>query len=150
MNFLNSFYQKEDRRRNINPYFWGGPAWIFIFSIIESYPEKPNDKEKQMFFYFFISLMEVLPCDGCRRNYSAKLYSSFNSKCDFSLDPENECLFNLHEALESKTKLQRWGYALKRYVNQVTNNGKKNITFSEYVKSYSPSVTSKGIRIIKQ
>jgi len=60
-------------RLNLTPGVWGPKTWFFLDSMAMAYPEDPTDDEKLSAKNFILSLKDLLPCYGCRVNYSKYL-----------------------------------------------------------------------------
>lgn len=52
-----------------SPKIWGKSTWIFLYCIVNTYPEYPSKKEKKEYKIFFESLQNILPCKLCRHHY---------------------------------------------------------------------------------
>jgi hypothetical protein len=57
-------------RSNYNPEIWGPKGWFFLDTIILSYPINPDSTHKKIYQEFFKNIGKMLPCQGCRDNYS--------------------------------------------------------------------------------
>lgn len=60
-------------RSNYNPTIWGPKGWFFLDTIILSYPVNPDSNHKKMYQDFFKNVGKMLPCEGCRDNYSTHI-----------------------------------------------------------------------------
>lgn len=85
-------------RTNISPKLWGRPAWTFIGSVVESYPDPPTPHDVIWMTDFLVVLAEALPCESCRNNYNAWI----------SARP-------IETAIESKTKIRLWFQEYKKW-----------------------------------
>ena len=103
--------------RYMNPLFWGPHGWYFLHSITMHYPKNPSEQEKQIYFNFFKSLENVLPCEKCAYHYSKNLEK-------LPLEP----------ALESRDKLVRWLIGVHNEVNKET--GKREYSYEEVIEEY--------------
>ena len=103
--------------RYMNPKFWGLHGWYFLHSITMHYPKNPSEQEKQIYFNFFKSLENVLPCEKCAYNYSQNLKK-------LPLEP----------ALENRDKLVRWLIGVHNEVNKET--GKREYSYEEVIEEY--------------
>ena len=63
-------------RENVNPSTWGPPGWIFLDSIIQSYPYNPTLKDQIWMLDFMTSLGDALPCAACRASF--KMFTQTN------------------------------------------------------------------------
>ncbi len=91
---------------------WGGPAWVFLHSVVHSYPvtigRGEEDQARKRSVRDFINLLpSVLPCVHCRR--SIKMFMS----------PSGMPLTN--EILSGRRKLHKWLYKLHNVVNDKLN-----------------------------
>lgn len=48
------------------PRVWGPSAWVFLHTIAQCYPERPNASDIQQYTLFFLTLPYVLPCVDCQ------------------------------------------------------------------------------------
>ena len=103
--------------RYMNPKFWGPHGWYFLHSVTMNYPKNPTDQDKQIYFNFFKSLENVLPCEKCAYHYSKNLEK-------LPLEP----------ALESRDKLVRWLIGVHNEVNKET--GKREYSYEEVIEEY--------------
>jgi hypothetical protein len=94
--------------RGIDPRVWGNSGWKFLNSIALVY----NEKKKENYKKFFMSLPYVLPCDDCGENL------------------KNE-IKNLDEALKNNKSLLKW--LLKIRNNISVDNGKEKITMKDAI-----------------
>jgi len=101
----------------MNPKFWGPHAWIFLHSITMNYPKNPSEQDKHVYFKFFKSLENVLPCEKCAYNYS-------NNLKKLPIEP----------ALENRDKLIRWLIGIHNEVNRET--GKPPYTYEQVIDEY--------------
>ena len=62
---------------NIKPCYWGKKYWGTIFSILSTYPEKPDHEFVNSIKMYFMSLRQLLCCQSCRESYSI-----FSSQAD--------------------------------------------------------------------
>lgn len=83
-----------------NPNTWGSPAWIFIYCIVNTYPENPSLTEKLHYKNFFDSLQFILPCKICRKHYLEWL----------NINP-------IYKYLKNKQSLKSWLFLLHNNVN---------------------------------
>lgn len=104
--------------RYMNPKFWGPHGWYFLHSITMHYPKNPSEQEKHIYFNFFKSLENVLPCEKCAYHYSKNLEK-------LPLEP----------ALESRDTLVRWLISVHNEVNKET--GKREYTYEEVIDEYT-------------
>jgi len=74
--------QSTAPRVNILPGVWGPQAWGFLYSIALGYPNTPTPAEKQSMKSFMVSMKDVLPCEKCRHNFTAKLDGAFGDRLE--------------------------------------------------------------------
>ena len=103
---------------SISPEIWGPSAWKFLHYITLAYPENPTASDMKKYKDFFTSLSNVLPCMGCRINYSDNL--------------KKQPLTNT--ILKSKIKFVEWLIDIHNEVNSKT--GKKILTLNEVLEIY--------------
>ena len=80
--------------------FWGPDGWKLLHSITQTYPERPNKIEKEIYKIFFESLQYVLPCIYCRLSYTEYI---------------NE--LSITKYLDNKRDLCKWIYLIHNKVN---------------------------------
>jgi len=90
-----------------NPRFWGKHGWIFLISVVLSYPENPTLEDKQRFKLFFENM--ILPCFKCIQNYKQHL----------------KILPLTDEVLKSKKNFENWIFQLRSLVDKSTGNKSK-------------------------
>jgi len=83
-----------------NPDTWGSSAWIFLYCIVNTFPENPSTIEKIHYEKFFNDLKNVLPCTICRKHYKKWLV-----------------LMPIDKYLKSKESLKEWLFLLHNFVN---------------------------------
>ena len=86
--------------------FWGPDGWKLLHSITENYPTNPDNKDKNLYRKFFLSLPYVLPCIYCR-NSLAKYMEELPIKGH--LDSKNKLcfwLYRIHNKVNGKLKKQ--------------------------------------------
>lgn len=111
----------ENQRSNFNPNVWGPKAWFFLDTIVLSYPIKPSDQDKQNYTNFFYDISAMLPCEGCRNNYT----NHFNS------------LILTDKVLETRDNLIDWWLKIHNMARATMN--KNNITYDEFIRFYQKS-----------
>ncbi len=104
---------------NINPYLWGPHCWKFMHYLTMSYPDNPNDLEREKIKRFFLAIADIIPCENCRVHFALNLKK-----------------FPLSDTvLESRYNLVNW---LKDIHNEVNiQNGKKIYTYDDVINEYS-------------
>jgi len=90
----------------IDPRIWGPYVWKTIDLFIQDLPDEgPFTKIKQEYILmFFISLMELLPCDECKTHYNEYFYKHLL---------ENELQYP-----DSKKRIRIWVDNLKQEIHQ--------------------------------
>ena len=96
----------------MNPKIWGPHGWFFIHSIALNYPNNPTFKQKQQYYDFFKTLMNVIPCEKCAYHYS-----------------ENFKNYPIENFLDNTEKLFNWTVDIHNIVNQ--KNNKKVLSYKE-------------------
>lgn len=102
----------------MNSEVWGPHAWIFLHSVTMTYPQHPNEIEKQQYKNFFLNLQNVLPCDKCQEHYI-----------------ENLKKLPIDNALHSRNDFVEWFIKIHNEVNKVLN--KPILTYDEVMKEYN-------------
>lgn len=103
---------------NINPKFWGPPAWDFFYYITLSYPDNPTDHDKECMETFFKNINCVLPCKSCRDNHSRHMKKH----------PLNK------NVLVNRYNLVNWLVRINNEVN--ISLGKKTVTYEQIINKY--------------
>jgi hypothetical protein len=103
---------------NINPLLWGPHLWKFMHYLTLSYPDNPNEEDKQKFKNFFMMIGDYLPCEKCRVHYKS------NKKTMPLTD----------EILNTRDGLIKWLFDFHNMVNQET--GKPAITYDDFTDIY--------------
>lgn len=69
-----------DNRPNFNPKAWGPPAWVFLDTVLASYPVNAMVHDQLWMIDFLTVLGHALPCDRCRTNFNEfrRLYPIVN------------------------------------------------------------------------
>ena len=83
---------------------WGPAGWVFLHSIAQNYPWKPNSTQKKNYYSFFKQVGNVLPCRYCRESYKK-----------FIKEPGTELNKSI---LESRKSLIKWLYLIHNKVNK--------------------------------
>ncbi len=108
----------SENRINLDPKIWGPYGWLFIQSSILSYPNNPNNNEKENFKQFIESLRVILPCLKCRDHMSDYIKKN----------PLDENI------LKNRENLIKWILEAQNNVNKINN--KKTITYREFINYY--------------
>lgn len=86
--------------------FWGGPGWIFLFSIAFNYPlhvDRKNREHRERRRYtrqLFLNLQYTLPCKYCRVSFRKFLRR-----------------LPIDDHLDGRAALTRWLYRIRNMVN---------------------------------
>ena len=107
----------------MNPDVWGPGLWLFIHTIALNYSENPSQKERIDNKNFLLSLEKVIPCPGCKAEYSKYIQET-------------------PPTLENKSTLIKWTIDLHNSVNE--RLGKK-IRSDDWVANYYKSLYSISI-----
>ena len=83
------------------PEVWGPYFWHTMHFVAEGYPENPTYKNKIEYTQFYKSIIKVLPCKSCSRNFKrhAKKY-------------------DIKNYLKSRKRLMKWVYLVHNEVNK--------------------------------
>jgi hypothetical protein len=92
---------------------WGKSMWEMLHSISFSYPDNPTDEEKTSAKNFILSLIDLIPCSKCCKNYENNLKTM-----KFSVD----------FAVQNKNNFILWAHELHNCVNEELGKEKVNIT----------------------
>lgn len=112
-------------RINLTPAVWGPKTWFFLESMAMAYPENPTDDEKLSAKNLILSLKDLLPCWGCRVNYTKYLEDYIKT------DP-------LDKIVEKRGSLIEFIIAVHNDVRERTGNKIISVedTFKYYNKEY--------------
>ena len=102
----------------MEPNIWGPGAWLFLHSVTLNYPDNPTNIQKKQYKDFFYSLVNILPCSKCQKNYENHI---------------NEYPINFH--LNSKEALSRWLVKIHNMVNKINN--KKTLKYKDFISNMS-------------
>ena len=86
------------------PSVWGPHFWKMYDIIANTYPKRPNGKERRAMLKFLESQKYLIPCSSCASNYKAII----------KRHPPN---------VESRESLQKWFELLKRKVQEHVDKG---------------------------
>lgn len=56
-----------------SPEYWGPSLWFIIHLAAANYPLRPTARDRVEYQNFYKSLKRVLPCAGCREDYTAMI-----------------------------------------------------------------------------
>ena len=96
---------------------WGPSLWTYLHLLSISYPDKPNDDDKEIFKKLIKYLGLTLPCDICKNHY-------FN----FMTEEKVEL------GLKNKQNFMELFWKLHNNVNKLNN--KEVIDFNSFLKKY--------------
>lgn len=65
-------------RDGYSPQIWGPSLWFVMTLIASNYPMLPTRADEISYFHFFDNLRRVLPCRGCRVEYTKMITESKN------------------------------------------------------------------------
>ena len=105
-------------KNNLQPDVWGPSGWKFMHYVALGYPETPTDTDKENYRFFYESLGNVLPCQGCADHYK-----------------ENVLLHPISDHLQSREDLLRWTFDIHNIVNE--KNNKRQLTYEEALVLYT-------------
>lgn len=88
--------------RNLNPATWGPSFWRVLHTVAFSYPEQPTDAQKQAAESFFNSLTELLPCEKCRKHYTAFLRENPVAAHNSSGSELSEYIYDFHNRVNQR------------------------------------------------
>ena len=109
-------------KANIDPKIWGPQFWQTFHLSTIGYPNTPTKEHIFSYERFYISFIEILPCEKC--SHSAK---------------ELIAVSNLEEGLKSRKNLILWGYNFHDMVNKKL--GKQSPSFEDFKKKISQHST---------
>ena len=109
----------------MNPNVWGPGLWLTLHSITYAYPENPASTDVNQHRTFMTSLQHVLPCQGCREEYTKYISES----------PPN---------LSTKDNFIQWMVDFHNHINKRLH--KRTLTRAQadklYDNIYTPSIFS--------
>ena len=82
------------KRNSLSPIIWGPKTWFFLESAALGYPENPTDEEKTAAKNLLLSLKYLLPCGGCRNNYTEYINNYLKEKSLDSVVADRYSLIN--------------------------------------------------------
>jgi hypothetical protein len=68
------------KRNSLSPTIWGPKTWFYLESMAIGYPEEPNTEEKTAAKNQLLALQYLLPCGGCRYNYTEYITEYMKNK----------------------------------------------------------------------
>lgn len=121
----------------MKPEVWGPQFWYLLHIISFEYPDQPVDTDKQIYYDFYTSLKDILPCNMCKKHYRDFLHKH-----------------PLLPFLDSKANLVKWVVDIHNFVNE--SLGKPILTLDEVLDIYavlnpvSPFASVDSIAIAKK
>ena len=72
----------------MKPSVWGPQFWFILHIISFEYPENPTEIDKNIYYSFYSSLRDILPCEMCKKHYREFLHKHplmpfLDKKADF-------------------------------------------------------------------
>ena len=133
---------------------WGPAGWLFLHSIVQNYPWKPTDEQKNNYLSFLTLVGDVLPCRYCRDSYKKYITGIDNWKPtptelenpDQLTEKDKDLILNISK-LKSRKTLVIWLYELHNRINKKLGVN-CDPTLSEVVNKYE-SFRSKCTKTIK-
>lgn len=83
---------------------WARPLWIFIYTLLATYPDNPSIETQQYAYNFMIALQAVMPCPTCAEHFLAHISSP-----------------GFKEALKTKLGFAKWIFHVHNDINLRTN-----------------------------
>jgi hypothetical protein len=148
------FKEKPGDDTGMQTRVWGPAGWLFLHSIVQNYPWKPTDEQKNNYLSFLKLVGNVLPCRYCRESYQ-KFITGVDtwkpSPTEFiNPDPlckkDSELILDISK-LKSRETLVRWLYDLHNRINKKLGVD-CNPTFKEVWNKYE-SFRSKCTKSVK-
>lgn len=102
----------------MKPEVWGPQLWFILHIISFEYPENPTENIKRVYYDFYTSLKDILPCDLCKKHYREFLHK--NPILPF---------------LDKKDDLIRWVVDIHNDIN--ISLGKRALSMDEVIDIYS-------------
>jgi uncharacterized CHY-type Zn-finger protein len=105
----------------MTPDIWGPIFWKTLHIASLGYIDKPTPRQKKNIQLFYESMVDVLPCEICRKHYAIYL-----------------CRKPVKNVLSSRLALVTWVFDMHNAIN--ISLGKPAITFDEYMILYSNNI----------
>lgn len=93
---------------------WARPLWIFIYTLLATYPDHPSVETQLHTYNFLIALQAVMPCSTCAEHFLAHLSSP-----------------GFRESLKSKIGFAKWIFHVHNDINLRTN--KPTLSFEQSI-----------------
>ena len=104
---------------------WGPSTWLYLHTLTLSYPENPDNNDKNRFYNFFHNM--ILPCQNCEKDFKNLLKKY---PIEYNLSSKKELvnwLINIHNIVNKKLdKYDNYNY--KDMIDFVKNGVNKNYT----------------------
>jgi hypothetical protein len=109
----------------MDPTVWGPHLWMVMHTLSFNYPVNPTTKDRDSYYTFFKSLVEVIPCSSCREHYKTFFY--------------NEPINN---SLNTRDSLVLWVLKCHNNVNKLNNKSEwtKEELFDYYKKIFDKEI----------
>lgn len=101
----------------MKPEIWGPHLWFILHLISFEYPENPTEYDKRVYYDFYTSLKDVIPCEMCKKHYRDHIHQH-------PIGPH----------LDKKDTLIKWVIDVHNFVNK--SLGKPILTYPEVMGIY--------------
>ena len=121
----------------MKPEIWGSHLWFLMHIISFEYPDNPMENDKRIYYDFYNSLKDIIPCEKCKTHYREFLH-----------------IHPLLPFLDKKADLVKWVIDIHNFVNE--SLGKPIVSMDEVLDIYanlnpiSPFATVDNIKIAKK
>ena len=121
----------------MKPEIWGPQLWFLMHIISFEYPDHPMETDKRIYYDFYSSLKDIIPCDKCKKHYREFLHKH-----------------PLLPFLDKKADLVKWVIDIHNFVNE--SLGKPFVSMDEVLDIYanlnpiSPFATIDNLKIAKK
>ena len=93
--FSNDHYKSND---GMLTSIWGPGMWHFLHTMSFNYPVNPSEEDKVNYRKFVLSLVDILPCGKCRKNFKKNLSElPLHLKLMKNRDSFSKYVYDLHE-----------------------------------------------------
>lgn len=132
-----------------NPFFWGPGLWRALHAVSFTYPVNPGEKTKEEYANFFHSLINVLPCPGCRQHF--KQFISSNPVDTRNRDALIEWVWKAHKNVNDfystptpslSDVIQAYTHHPQKEVNKMTPPEIKQYLQFEYLQEIIPNTVN--------
>ena len=101
----------------MKPETWGPQFWYILHIISFEYPDNPVETDKRVYYDFYSSLKDILPCNACKNHYREFLHKH-----------------PLLPFLDKKADLVQWVVDIHNFVNE--SLGKPILSLDEVLDIY--------------